>query len=315
LADTLLLRRADVSDLLDMRQAIKLTEAVYREQAGGWVQPWPPFVVGPETHELRINAGSISGLKLAGLRAGMKGGSQVLLYDTNAGQLICIASYPFSYLRVGATVGLAVDRLARPEARRLLVIGTGRIALVSLEAISCLRSFERIQVYSRQGTNRLNFCSTVKARFGLDAEPTEDVEAAVRTADVVLVATSASRPVLQGAWLPDRVHVCTAGIRCEIDQEAYLRAELVVVSSQEQEERFIAGPGIDNVLQRLTREGRLDWRHIAELGQIVAGHRQRPAGITVFRESQGGFGDLILASWIYERAKALGRGRSVDFNA
>ncbi len=194
------------------------------------------------------------------------------------------------------------------------MIGTGRVARVSLEAIACLRSFERIQVYSRKAANRDEFCRMAKSRFGVDAEAVDELEPAVHAADAVVVATNASAPVLKADWLSEGTHVSTAGIRHEVDAATYLRAQLVVVASREQERGFVASEGTDNVLLRLIGEGRLSWRSIPELGEIVAQRIARPQGIGIFRESQGGFGDLILAKTIYEQAKALGRGRMVSFD-
>lgn len=311
-----LLTKSEVADLLDMRQAIACTETVYREQAEGRVRPWPPFVLGdgtPGDPELRVNAGSLPGLGRAGLRVGMsRDGAKVLLYDTAEERLVAICAYPFGQLRVGATMGLAVDRLARPDARRLVVIGTGRNALVSLEGVACVRKFDVVQAYSRQSQHRADFVRAA-GRFGVEVEPLEAAQAAIRQADVVVLATSASEPVLRGDWLKPDAHVATCGIRCEIDDVAYLRAQLVVVSSREQEQRYIA-QATDNTLLRLANEGRLRWADIAELGEVVAGRAERPDGITVFRESQGGFGDLALADWVYERAQALGRGHDVSFD-
>ena len=151
-------------------------------------------------------------------------------------------------------------------------------------------------------------------RFGVLAEPVSELEQAVRRADVVIVATSAEGAVVHGRWLAAGAHVSTAGIRHEIDDETYLRAELVVVASREQEERFVADAGTDNVLLRLINEGKLHWGDIPELGKVISGKKTRPSGISVFRESQGGFGDIILAHWLYERAHELGRGREINFN-
>jgi ornithine cyclodeaminase/alanine dehydrogenase-like protein (mu-crystallin family) len=312
---TLLLKRHEVSDLLDMRQAIQLIETVFLEQANGNVQAWAPFVLGHDDYELRVNAGSLSGRRLVGLRAGMgKAGSQLLLYSTREERLLAIMAYPISYYRVGATVGLAVDRLAKSDAGCMVIVGTGRIASLSLEAIACLRKFERVLVHSRTDASRRNFCSAASRRFGIQADLVSDLEPAVRQADVVVVATSAEGPVIRGSWLAEGAHVSTAGIRHEIDDETYLRAQLLVVASREQEERFIADVGTDNILLRLLSEGRLHWRDIPELGEVVSGKKGRPSGISVFRESQGGFGDIILAHWLYERAKELGRGIEINFN-
>jgi ornithine cyclodeaminase/alanine dehydrogenase-like protein (mu-crystallin family) len=81
----------------------------------------------------------------------------------------------------------------------------------------------------------------------------------------------------------------------------------------EQEEKFNAAP-TDNVLQRLANSGQLPWDKIRELGEVATGNVQAPQGITVFRESQGGFGDLVFAQWIYQQANRIGRGQIVDFN-
>ena len=60
--------------------------------------------------------------------------------------------------------------------------------------------------------------------------------------------------------------------------------------------------------------GAIDWRSVLELGQVVAGPQPPDrSGITVFRESQGGFGDTALGAWAYDRARELGLGQEFDF--
>lgn len=313
----LLLSRTDVRDLFDMRHAIDCTEQALREQAQGRVHACAPFVTGYDTHELRVNAGALAGLHCAGLRFSMKGAGVAALYDAEQGQLECLMAYPFTYMRVGATVAVAVDRLADPSARRLMCVGTGRIALSSLEGISCLRRFDRIQVYSRQATNREGFCAAAMKQLQVAVEPVRDVEKAVSEADVVIVATNAEGPALRFAWLAPETPVATAGIRCEVDEETYLKAARVIVGSKVHEEDYKGwiDETNDNTLVRLAREGRLRWENIIELGELVSGESPPRAGISVFRDSQGGFGDLACAQWIFGEARKLGRGQTWDFSA
>lgn len=310
----LLLKKNDVSDLCDMSRAIKLIENAFLEQSAGRVCPYAPFVVGHDDRELRVSPGALAGFYRAGLLAGMSGESLIILFDTRDRRLLCIMAHPFHYsVRAGATVGLAVDRLADPDARRMVIIGTGHIARASLEAVSHLRKFERIWAFSRQARNREDFCSMAKTRLGIDVEAVGDLKAVVRDADVVIVATDASGPALRGAWLRDKTLVTTAGIQCEIEDEAYLRADLIVLGSREQERNYVGwiDETHDFTLVRLAREHRLDWNKMVELGDVIAG-RVRPKGITIFRESHGGFGDLIIANWIYEEARRRGRGSTWD---
>src|SRR5207249_4975868 len=155
--------------------------------------------------------------QLAALRAAAGGAGASLLFDTREHRLLAIMAYPAGYLRVGATVGLAVDRMARSDARCLAIIGTGTVARSCIEGIAALRSFDRVQVYSRDASHRAEFCAMAKSRFGVDAEPVADPEPAIREADVIVLATLAREPVLHGAWLADGAHVTTVGIRNEID--------------------------------------------------------------------------------------------------
>jgi len=49
-----------------------------------------------------------------------------------------------------------------------------------------------------------------------------------------------------------------------------------------------------------------------ELGDVVTGKLTPPPGLVLFREAQGGFSDMALAVYAYERAHELGRGIAVD---
>ena len=56
------------------------------------------------------------------------------------------------------------------------------------------------------------------------------------------------------------------------------------------------------------KSGRVKWDDVLELGQVVARNLPKGNGISVFRDAQGGFGDIALATWAYKRAVELGRG-------
>jgi ornithine cyclodeaminase/alanine dehydrogenase-like protein (mu-crystallin family) len=307
----LLLSNSDVFDLMDMPKAIECTEQAFLAQSAGEVYAWAPIIVGHDDRELRVNAGALKSLGRAGVRFGMKGGATAI-FDTGDQRLACIMSFPWGYIRVGATVALAVDKMAAPDAKNLMVIGTGAIARKSLEGVSCLRTFDRIQVNSRDAGHRQEYVTWAKDTLGLDVEAVEDLETGVREAQVVVMATNSHAPVLHGEWLAEGTHVSTSGIRCEVDDAAFVNAGMVVVGSKPQEIDYVGWilDTNDNALKRLATDGPLTWDGIAELGDVLSGARPMPTGTTVFRESQGGFGDVAIADFAFGEAKRLGRGQT-----
>ena len=112
---------------------------------------------------------------------------------------------------------------------------------------------------------------------------------------------------MRGAWLAPGAHVTAIGNRPELDDEVFLRAQLVVTTSKIQELNVHALTD-EWPLVHLTRAGLLDWDSVVEFGEVVSGPLSPTEGITVFSDAYGGFGDLALASWVYERAVELGRG-------
>jgi ornithine cyclodeaminase len=100
----------------------------------------------------------------------------------------------------------------------------------------------------------------------------------------------------------------------ELSRGLHLKADRIVVGSQEQErnynDRSAALP-----LVELTAEGKLSWSRIPELGELVAGQalgRSSRDEINIFRESQGGYGDVMFAAWIYEEAMGRGLGMPME---
>ena len=96
----------------------------------------------------------------------------------------------------------------------------------------------------------------------------------------------------------------------ELSKELYLKADRFIVGSREHEKNYFDHSGARPLVE-LVAEGKTTWEKISELGDLVVGRapgRQSPREITIFKESQGGFGDMAFAQWVYEEAvrKKLG---------
>jgi ornithine cyclodeaminase/alanine dehydrogenase-like protein (mu-crystallin family) len=214
----------------------------------------------------------------------------VQLFRPETGEpLVTLDGTLFTEMRTGAVSAVATDRLARPDATVLAMLGAGVQARSHLEALRLVRSFRDVRVWSPRNA------SAFAGRHGVRA--VASAEDAVRGADVIVVATMSRVPVLSGAWLSPGTHINAVGaVRPdwrELDDEAVTRAR-VFVESREAASResgdVIAARGI-----------------AAEIGEVVAGTargRESADEITLFKSVGVAVEDVAAASLVYRLATA-----------
>jgi ornithine cyclodeaminase/alanine dehydrogenase-like protein (mu-crystallin family) len=309
---TLLLRRSEVADLLDLRQAMRVLEQTFREQAGGKVKQVPPLRF--MNRGMRMVVGGLEAQDKNGLRVSVTGGDGLaLLFEISSGNLLALIGYPFSNLRISATVGLAIDRFTDPRAKTIAMIGSGRLALPVLEPAIAVRQIERVVVYSRNADNREAFARKASEKLKVDVMPVTSAEQAINQADFVLVSTNSPTAALLGKWLRSGVSVFGVGRPNEFDDDVYLRANLICVTSKTHELGYY-DTKLDQPLVRLSQQGTIAWSSVVEFCEIVSRRVVVPEKSTsriVFRDSQGGYGDVALAAWVYEEARSKGLGQEI----
>ncbi|HEY6999182.1 MAG TPA: hypothetical protein VH851_14695, partial [Candidatus Binatia bacterium] len=231
---TLLLKRSEVSTLLDLKRAMSVLEQTFYEQAAGQVKPVAPLRF--MNRGMRMVVGGLEAQNKNGFRVSVTGGdSLALLFEISSGKLLCLMGYPFSNLRIGATVGLAIDRFAAPSARTVAMIGSGRLALPVLEPAVALRPIERVLVYSRSAAKREAFALKAREHLKISVIAAISAEQAMAEADFVLVSTNSPSAALLGKWLRRGLAVFGVGRPNEFDDDVYLRADLIVVTSKAHE--------------------------------------------------------------------------------
>jgi ornithine cyclodeaminase/alanine dehydrogenase-like protein (mu-crystallin family) len=333
----LLVRADEIEGLLTMGDAMAVVETIAREEVAGTTvhmaafggqnarpRGLPPALGrgsgGGSSGVLRVVGGGAYGLGRVGVRAG----GVVLLFTTEGNRLLAILGSSASSLRIGATMGVAARRLARPEARSIGLLGSGRNALPTLEGLVAVRAIERVSVYSPTPEHRTAFAKRATEALGVPVTAVDSVEAATADADIIALATVATTPALKAEHVRPGVHVTSMGEPHEIDESVFLKADQIVASGWTQELEAI-NPSGQRIRQRqglaapplweLLADGRIKKENLVELGSIVSGDvpaRNGPADITIFREAQGGAGDIALANFVYGRAQALGRGTEIQ---
>ena len=310
---TLLLKRSEVFDLLDLRRAMTVLEQTFREQSDGQVKQVAPLRF--MNRGMRMVVGGLEAQDKNGFRVSVTGGeSMAMLFEISSGDLICLIGYPFSNLRISATVGLAIDRFADPKARTVAMIGSGRLALPVLESALAVRPVNRVLVYSRSAENRDAFARKVSEKLKIAATPVSSAQQAIDEAEFVLVSTNSPTAALLGEWLRPGLAIFGVGRPNEFDDEVYLRANLITVTSKTHERDYY-DTKLDQPLIRLSRQGTIPWDSVVEFAEVISGKTPLPnksTSVIVFRDSQGGYGDLALAAWAYEEARRRGLGHEIS---
>ncbi|WP_456255193.1 ornithine cyclodeaminase family protein [Pseudomonas iridis] len=124
-----------------------------------------------------------------------------LLMSMQTGQplLLCDAG-ELTTARTAATTAVAVDALAPLDARRLAIIGSGKVAQAHLHYVKSLRDWQSISVYSPSLQEDPETQALLKAAApGLTIATR--LEAALADADVIMLCTSSAGPVIDPAAL------------------------------------------------------------------------------------------------------------------
>lgn len=119
------------------------------------------------------------------------------LFDATDGRLLALLDSPeLTALRTGAATAAAARRLARPDARRLLVCGCGRQAFAQIAALGVVLPLARVVVFDLDAGRAARLALRVETELGLACETAADLAPAARASDVVVTCTTARAPIL-----------------------------------------------------------------------------------------------------------------------
>ena len=239
----------------------------------------------------------------------------VVLFDTQVGlPLAVMDAAEITAIRTAAASAVATRVLARPDASRLAILGTGEQAITHLESMAQVRSLRAVRVWGRSIQKAHGFAESQSKRLSLKIEVSETAEHAARDADIVCTVTASHVPVLSGAWLSLGAHVNLVGASRNTSREAdddVVRLSRYFVDSRTSA-RAEAGE-----LKHAMDAGLVKETHVlGEIGEVLSGKvvgRASPADITVYKSLGVAVQDLAAAHVIYERAVRDGIGTRVPF--
>jgi ornithine cyclodeaminase/alanine dehydrogenase-like protein (mu-crystallin family) len=217
--------------------------------------------------------------------------AMILLFRPDTGEPLAVMDGRLiTEMRTAAVSAAITKYLAAPDAHVLALVGSGVQAHAHLQALSRVRQFDEIRVWSRTAAHAACFAEQYNAK----AMPIAD---AVRGADVIVTATNALQPIVQGDWLEPGAHVNAVGSPRpnwrELDDRAM--ANILVVDSRE----AVLKESGDVILSGA--------EIYAEAGAIFAGTKAAPVSeTTVFKSVGLAIEDIATAKLIYDNAAKAG---------
>jgi len=316
-AMTLVLREADVRQVLDMDAVIGAVEDAMRELGHGVAQNEPRRRAFAPGGLLNVMFATYPGGGCTGLKAyTVAGGRARFLVSTFAldgSMQALIEAHLMGAYRTGAASAVAAKALGPRGSVTVAIIGAGYQAITQVLALSRVCEIREVRVFSRNPEQRAAFARDRQSELGLRSRAAESAEAAVRGADIVVTMTTSAEPVLQADWVEPRALIIAAGSnfpnRAEIPADLVGRARTVVV------DQLAAAQIESGDLIGAQAAGKFDWDRAAELGAVLAGRWRAPEepGITLF-ESQGlAIWDLAAASVVVPAARQRRLGEEVAF--
>jgi alanine dehydrogenase len=314
-AVTLLLREADVQQVVEMDSVIAAVEAAMKELGDGIAQNEPRRRAFAHSGMLNVMFASYPGGSCTGLKAYTVAGGRVrflvVLFALDGSLQALIEADVMGTYRTGAATGVAVKTLTPPGPATVALIGTGWQAVTQALAVSRVRQIDELRVFSRDAERRAAFARDRETELGVKTVAVESAEAAVRGAGIVITITTSASPVLEADWVePDALVVAVGSNfpnRAEIPADLVARAKTVVVD-QLADARLESGD-----LIQAEAAGKFAWDRAVEMGSIVTGKWTPPEepGIVIFESHGLALWDLAAASVVVKAAQEAGLGEEI----
>ena len=319
---TLCLSEADIHAVLPMADLIRAMEtALAAFSSGQVVQPVRPVVEMGEAALFAAMPGFVRDPPVLGAKlVAVMGANQarglpthrasIVLLDPETGALIALMDGRLiTEMRTAAVSAVSAKYMARADAGVLAILGSGVQARSHLAALMLWRPFTEVRVWSPTPDHVRQFA----AESAVPVRVCRSAAEAVRGADVVVLATASSAPVVEDGWVAPGAHVVSVGAcrpnQREMDPALVARARVVVDS------RASAFAESGDIVLGLG-EGRFARSHVvAELGEVISGSvpgRTSEAEITVFKSLGLAVEDLAAARLAFERARQQDKGVEID---
>lgn len=231
-----------------------------------------------------------------------------LFSNVTGAQLALIGANHLTALKTGASAGVATDLLARQDACRLGIIGTGIQAFTQVMAVQSVRHLQELRVFDLSAERAHAFIEKVRAvqNHPYDIIFCSDANQCVAASDIICTVTPSRKPVFDGAALQAGTHVNAIGsftpTMQELPEEAVQKAALIVT---EHVDGLWAAAG--DILIPYEKGLISKDKVIGSVADLLAGNkcgRTEDAQITLYESVGSCVLDVAIAIAVYQQAVA-----------
>ena len=328
----LLLDRATIQGLLDIKEAVDLIEQAFAELDNQTVDMPQRLAMTDAEHSgwtafmpAHLKAMGALGAKAVTVFRNNPSKHQlpstlatIVLLDQETGKALSIMDGGYiTAMRTGAVSGVATRFMARADVTVAGVLGMGVQARTQLSGICTVRPIKRVVCFSVDPPqHKKAFAGEMAQQLGIEVKVVDSVQQVVEQADVLALATTSAGPIVNGDWLKPGAHINSIGSHTpsarELDTRSIVRSKVVCDLT----EACMAEAG-DLLIP--IQEGAFAWDRVyAELGQVVTGRkngREDDREITLFKSVGLSIQDIATAHFVYKKALERGVGVSFEFSA
>jgi alanine dehydrogenase len=227
------------------------------------------------------------------------------LFDGETGEpLAVIDGAALTVRKTAANSALAATYLAREDASRMLMVGAGAMAPHLIQAHAAVRPIREVKIWNRSAGRARQLAARLRLP-DVSVAAADDLEAAVRWADLVSCATMATEPLIRGAWLKPGAHLDLVGSfrpdMREADDDCVRRARRHYIDT-----RLTTLEESGDIIQPVAA-GLIDPDRLIDTFQLARGEakgRQSAEEITFFKSGGGGHEDLGTAQYLLRRLQS-----------
>lgn len=327
MAKILVLTREEVSRILSVKEANDLVEECFRAMALGTARNLRTTgaVLAASSGRCSIKSGYLEsrgtlGIKIIRVHPENPRARdlptlqcQIVVVDSETGEMNALLDgVHITRVRTGSAGAVGARFLARPDARRVAVIGAGVQGEAQLEALAADRPLGQAFVWSRTAERRERYAEQMSNRLGLEIKPTASIEDACRRAEIIVTATWSHQPLVRADWVQPGTYIAAIGADAQGMQEldaTLLSQAKVVVDDLEQ----CVEMGEINVP---VKDGSYALEQVhATIGEVVSGLRTGRTDaeeITIFDSTGIGIQDAVVADHVYRSARSMEIGTWVS---